>query len=110
MAENALLKSGISQSRWDDARAILTAKGLEITQENITSELATHPEWSGASTNGGEEGTRPLTPEAAENMASGNQKLKGEMPSTIRRFGSEAQPQVADDEEVQLNKLFGFDR
>ena len=73
MAENALLKSGISESRWDDARAILNSKGLEITQENIISELPTHPEWSGVSTKDGNE-EKPLTPEMAENMVSGNQQ------------------------------------
>lgn len=41
----ALLQSNIPASRFDDVKAILGAKGLEITSENIQNELATHPEW-----------------------------------------------------------------
>lgn len=46
----ALLQSHIPQSRFDDVKAILGSKGLDITAENIQSELATHPEWMPAST------------------------------------------------------------
>lgn len=41
----ALLESGIDQNRFEDARLILRGKGLEVTAENIATELATHPEW-----------------------------------------------------------------
>lgn len=41
----ALLRSGIDQNRFEDARLILRGKGLEVTAENIAAELATHPEW-----------------------------------------------------------------
>lgn len=44
----ALLESGIDKSRFDDAKAIIKAKGLEVTAENIQNELATHPEWKGS--------------------------------------------------------------
>ena len=44
----ALLESGIDKSRFDDAKAIIKAKGLEVTAENIQNELATHPEWNGS--------------------------------------------------------------
>ena len=43
----ALLESGIDRARFDDAKAIMKAKGLEITVDNINNELATHPEWKG---------------------------------------------------------------
>lgn len=43
----ALLESGIDRSRFDDAKAIIKAKGLEVNVENIENELATHPEWKG---------------------------------------------------------------
>lgn len=46
-SELALSKGGIIPERQDDVKAILTAKGLEITQENIESLLPTHPEWKG---------------------------------------------------------------
>lgn len=45
MAENALLKSGIIQNRWEDAKLILSGKGLEINPENLQLEIQTHPEW-----------------------------------------------------------------
>lgn len=41
----ALLESGIDHNRFEDARLILRGKGLEVTAENIATELATHPEW-----------------------------------------------------------------
>jgi len=41
----ALLESGIDKARFEDAKFILKGKGLEITPENIASELETHPEW-----------------------------------------------------------------
>lgn len=47
LTENALLKSHITPERWNDVKLILTGKGLEVTPENITVELATHPEWMG---------------------------------------------------------------
>ena len=45
MAELALVKSGILPSRQSDVRAILAANGLDVTEENIASMVATHPEW-----------------------------------------------------------------
>lgn len=42
----ALMESGISKDRYEDARLILKGKGLEVTPENIANELATHPEWA----------------------------------------------------------------
>lgn len=47
MTENALLKSQIVPGRWDDVKAILNSKGLEITPDNIALEMQTHPEWKG---------------------------------------------------------------
>lgn len=41
----ALLESGISRERFEDASFILKGKGKDITIENIEGELATHPEW-----------------------------------------------------------------
>ena len=46
-SELALSQGGIIPERQEDVKAILTAKGLEITQENIESLLPTHPEWKG---------------------------------------------------------------
>lgn len=41
----ALMDSGIAPERYDDAKFILAGKGLEVTPENISLELETHPEW-----------------------------------------------------------------
>jgi len=37
--------SNIAPERYEDAKLILSGKGLEITPENIKIELETHPEW-----------------------------------------------------------------
>lgn len=90
MAENALLKSRISLGRWDDAKAILKSKGLAVTEENLLSELDTHPEWRG------EEQNSTQTP-------------KEEKPSTIERLGTDKQEvNSAEAEEAKMNRLFGL--
>ena len=109
---NALLKSGISQGRWEDAKAILTAKGLDITQDNIISELQTHPEWLGnAQVNDMQnQSTKPLSPQMAEQFAQGYPNpQKIEKPSVIRKVGSEVQSIPNDmSEDDQINKWFGL--
>lgn len=47
-AENAMLKKGILPERQMDVKAILSANGLEVTEESIDSLLPTHPEWKAA--------------------------------------------------------------
>lgn len=114
MAENALLKSGISQSRWEDAKAILGAKGLDITQDNIISELQTHPEWLGnAQVNDmQEQSTKPLNPEMAEQFSQKRVEVPArEQPSVIRKVGSEVQSIPNDmSEDDQINKWFGLNK
>lgn len=44
-SELALWKSGIDPDRYEDAKLILSGKGLDITAENIKNEMLTHPEW-----------------------------------------------------------------
>lgn len=107
LAENALLKTGISENRWADAKAILTSKGLEINQDNIMSELQTHPEWKG--TNPEAPAQKVLTPEMAENMVEKTTDLKVEEPSVIRKMGIETPEKVRDtSEEDAFKKLFGL--
>lgn len=48
--ELALVKTGILPERQADAKAILAAAGLDVTEENIASMLPTHPEWKAAPT------------------------------------------------------------
>lgn len=45
-SELAMMKSGISDDRQADVRAILGANGLDVTEENIKAFLPTHPEWT----------------------------------------------------------------
>lgn len=116
LTENALLKSGIDQSRWDDAKFILGGKGLDITIENIAAELATHPEWMKAVMSPEMQGQQPmreLSPEDAEQMASmprANDN-RNHPSSEIRKFGSET-PNMADEtsEEDIIDKLFSLKR
>jgi hypothetical protein len=90
-AENALLKSGISQDRYDDARLILKGKGLDITEENIASELQTHPEWKPAAAEAGGE--------------------PSEKPAVIKSLGGSvdsAPSDASDEEENKAFNLFGI--
>lgn len=114
-AENALLRTGIVPERWDDVKAILGTKGLEISQENITAELSTHPEWKGvgsvdASVNVATK--TPLTPEIAETMKNtpAAQPAAESKISPIHRLGTESGE--TDDGaaalEKKLNELFGL--
>lgn len=116
LTENALLKSGIDQSRWDDAKFILGGKGLDITIENIAAELATHPEWMKAVMSPEMQGAntmRELSPEAAEQMATmpKNSENRNNPSSEIRKFGSET-PNTVDEanEEDIIDKLFSLKR
>lgn len=116
LTENALLKSGIDQSRWDDAKFILGGKGLDITIENIAAELATHPEWMKAVMSPEMQGAntmRELSPEAAEQMATmpKNNENRNNPSSEIRKFGSET-PNTVDEanEEDIIDKLFSLKR
>lgn len=116
LTENALLKSGIDQSRWDDAKFILGGKGLDITIENIAAELATHPEWMKAVMSPEMQGANPtkeLSPELAEQMATMPRMTdtRNNPSSEIRRFGSET-PNITDEtsEEDIIDKLFSLNR
>lgn len=85
-AENALLKSGIKDSRWEDAKAILGNKGLEINEANILAELETHPEWS-------EEPSQAAAP----------------TPSIIRRLGESVEDKMqGESEEAKLKRIFNL--
>ena len=98
MAENALLKSNIDESRWNDVKLILGGNGLEVNQENIEKMLPSHPEWraTGVQTTLGE-GTEPNT--APEEVKK----------SVIRKLGSEMSTQEETiSEEEKVKKLFGF--
>lgn len=109
-AENALLKSGISRERWEDAKLILNGKGLEVSEENIRMELATHPEWNGPGMETQEVQTlQPLTMERAEQIVNTPRKeAQPKNSSTIRKFGSGVPEVDNSNEDSMINKLFGL--
>lgn len=110
-AENALLKSGVVQGRWDDVKAILGMKGLDVTVENIAAELPTHQEWvSAANTAAAPEVTPELGTEELEGMMEANRPkpMAPTQPSTIRKLGSVVPETKVDEEESETMKWFGL--
>ena len=106
LAENALLKTGINQERWEDVKLILSGKGLEITPENIESHLVSHPEWKG---NGGQNKT--VTEDMMQEYAGklGYKPNGNGGAATLKKLGNEARPnQETLSEEEMANKLYGF--
>lgn len=114
-AENALLRTGIVPERWDDVKAILGTKGLEVSQDNITAELATHLEWRGSVNTASEQGgvKTPLTPEmaeAAKNIPTPAVGAESKI-APLSRLGTEKADNAESDEAAlkkKLNDLFGF--
>lgn len=111
-AENALLKSGIVASRWDDVKAILGNKGMDITVDNIQAELATHPEWQGVGDMMQPQG-KEFTPAMGEQLAQNTNKnitpgLESEKTGTIRKFGSNVPESKEGLEEADVKKLFSI--
>lgn len=104
MAENALLKSKVDESRWEDVKLILGGKGLEVSVENIEAMLPSHPEWKGAS--------QPVTFEEGKGVQeniSNVPKQPGEEPAILRKMGNEkGEPAPGETEEERARKLFGF--
>ena len=108
-AENALLKSGISRDRWEDAKLILKGKGMDVTEENISLELATHPEWMGvAQTQPQEMGRKPFSPEIAEQIINTPKNVQQNQTSTIRKFGSGVPEVDSQNEDSTIDRLFGL--
>lgn len=58
--ELALVKAGIEPSRYGDVKAILSSKGMDVCDESIASEGATHPEWFGAKIRESEEASESI--------------------------------------------------
>lgn len=111
-AENALLRTNIVPERWDDVKAILGTKGLEVSQENITAELATHPEWRGASV-AVETEKKPFSPELGEqlkNTPTQKPDATESKMSPLRRLGTENgendAPEIS--EEKKVLSMFGL--
>ena len=110
-AENALLKSGVVQGRWDDVKAILGMKGLDVTVENIEAELPTHQEWIGAASAATAPDVTPeLGTEELDGMLEANKPkpMAPTQPSTIRKLGSVVPETKVDEEEAETMKWFGL--
>lgn len=101
MAENALLKSKVDESRWDDIKLILGGKGIDITPENIEAMIPSHPEWRGNA--GGVIAAQGMQPQAQQQQG---------MPTVLRKLGNEAanvdDSDGAETSDERAKKLFGF--
>ena len=97
----ALLESGIDKNRFDDAKAIIKSKGLEVTVETINNELATHPEWKGTKQEEVNPNFRP-SPNAEP------QTKPTTSESTINVLGNEGSPDTGgmSEEEYAMKRLY----
>lgn len=106
LAENALLKTKVDESRWEDIKAILGSKNMDITPENIEAEIPTHPEWRQMAA-----AAQPQ-PQAQPQQDS----LQPQQQAVLRKLGSESTAKDGgngdDDESEQERamKLFGFNK
>ena len=105
LAENALLKTKVDESRWEDIKAILGSKNMDITPENIEAEIPTHPEW------------RQTVSVQQQSQAQPQQdSLQPQQQAVLRKLGSESTAKDGgngDDEESEQEramKLFGFNK
>jgi len=89
----ALMQSGVDADRYEDVKLILKGKGLEVTLDNINSELETHPEWKGEAN--------------AEKEAEAASPAPAPAPVTrIKALGNEQKPAPQMSEEEEAEKLF----
>ena len=107
LAENALLKTKVDESRWEDIKAILGSKNMDITPENIEAEIPTHPEWR-----------QTVSVQQQQQQAQQPQQdsLQPQQQAVLRKLGSESTAKDGgngDDEESEQEramKLFGFNK
>lgn len=105
MAENALLKSKVDESRWDDIKLILGGKGIDITPENIEAMIPSHPEWRGSA--------GVITAQGMQPQAQQQQGMQPQaQPTVLRKLGNEAanaeDSDGAETSDERAKKLFGF--
>lgn len=106
-AENALLKSRISEDRWDDVKLILNGKGLDVNAENIEMFLPSHPEWRDASTS---EVAAELPSSEPTSVRQGVEKMvEPKQPAVLRKLGHESKTEPdTESEDEKVKKLFGL--
>jgi len=99
----AMYESNIAPERYEDVKLILKGKGLDITAENILSEIETHPEWKKAE-------VAPQVPE--ENVAAEGNFMKREAApeAAIQVLGNDRPEQEAGptEREFAMKNLFGL--
>ena len=107
LAENALLKTKVDESRWEDIKAILGSKNMDITPENIEAEIPTHPEWRQ---------TVSVQQQSQVQAQPQQDSLQPQQQAVLRKLGSESTAKDGgngDDEESEQEramKLFGFNK
>ena len=108
LAENALLKTKVDESRWEDIKAILGSKNMDITPENIEAEIPTHPEWRQTVSVQQQQQQQAQQPQ--------QDSLQPQQQAVLRKLGSESTAKDGgngDDEESEQEramKLFGFNK
>lgn len=110
LAENALLKTKVDESRWEDIKAILGSKNMDITPENIEAEIPTHPEWRQTVS------VQQQSQVQAQPQQDSLQPQQQPQQAVLRKLGSESTAKNGgngDDEESekeQAMRLFGFNK
>lgn len=113
LAENALLKTKVDESRWEDIKAILGSKNMDITPENIEAEIPTHPEWRQTVSVQQQQSQAQAQPQQDSLQA---QQPQQQQQAVLRKLGSESTAKGGgngDDEESEQEramKLFGFNK
>ena len=111
LAENALLKTKVDESRWEDIKAILGSKNMDITPENIEAEIPTHPEWRQTVSV-----QQQSQVQAQPQQDSLQPQQQPQQQAVLRKLGSESTAkngENGDDEESEQEramKLFGFNK
>lgn len=112
LAENALLKTKVDESRWEDIKAILGSKNMDITPENIEAEIPTHPEWRQMAAAQPQQQPQAPQPQPQQDSLQPQQQQQ----AVLRKLGSESTAKDGgngdDDESEQERamKLFGFNK
>lgn len=113
LAENALLKTKVDESRWEDIKAILGSKNMDITPENIEAEIPTHPEWRQQMA-AAQPQQQPQAPQPQQDSL--QPQPQQQQQAVLRKLGSESTAKDGgngdDDESEQERamKLFGFNK
>ena len=112
LAENALLKTKVDESRWEDIKAILGSKNMDITPENIEAEIPTHPEWRQTVSVQQQQQQQAQAQPQQDSLQPQPQPQQ----AVLRKLGSESTAKDGgngDDEESEQEramKLFGFNK